>query len=174
MLFIFFLIAYFVSWSILSIEVANSIGMSEMLLPAMLIAFAGFGPAIAALIVAWLENGKKEINRILARMLQVRVAFGWYLVVLIGPALIILTVLGVDSLFGEQFPDWRSAPLINEFRQNGLNFGLILAGLFVYQMIITLGEEIGWRDYALPRLQSRWSALISSVIVGLGWGLWQS
>jgi membrane protease YdiL (CAAX protease family) len=35
-----------------------------------------------------------------------------------------------------------------------------------------LGEEIGWRGWLLPALQRRLSPLLSSLIVGLVWGLW--
>ncbi len=34
-----------------------------------------------------------------------------------------------------------------------------------------LSEEIGWRGYALERLQTKWNALVSGLIVGLVWGL---
>ena len=35
-----------------------------------------------------------------------------------------------------------------------------------------LGEEIGWRGWLLPTLQVRLSPLLSSLIIGLVWGLW--
>ena len=44
---------------------------------------------------------------------------------------------------------------------------VFLIGAFIY----TLGEELGWRAYALPRLQHR-SALIAALVIGVLWGLW--
>lgn len=39
-------------------------------------------------------------------------------------------------------------------------------------LIGALGEEIGWRGFLQPLLEKKYSALLSSVLVGLLWGLW--
>jgi len=39
-------------------------------------------------------------------------------------------------------------------------------------MGVPLFEEIGWRGFALPRLQQRWGPLAGTVVLGLVWAAW--
>lgn len=39
-------------------------------------------------------------------------------------------------------------------------------------VIAPLGEEFGFRGYALPRLQTRWSPMAASAWLGVGWAVW--
>lgn len=44
--------------------------------------------------------------------------------------------------------------------------------IVIAQWIGAAGEEIGWRCFLQPVLQSRFGVLLSSIIVGILWGVW--
>ena len=46
---------------------------------------------------------------------------------------------------------------------------------FLYNIIYGgLSEEPGWRGFALPRLQAKFSPLVSSLILGVIWSVWHA
>lgn len=50
----------------------------------------------------------------------------------------------------------------------------LLIFLFVELTFGAFSEELGWRGYALDELQSRWSALASSLVLGFVWAFWHT
>ena len=127
-----------------------------------------FGPLVAAVILTAQESGRTGLRSLLSRILQWRVAPIWYAVALLGPLVITLTAMVLEvALLGVQPPSL--GVLIGELPSTVLTL-LVNA---VYMLIfVTLGEEVGWRGYALPALQARYSALLASLILGVLWALW--
>jgi uncharacterized protein len=65
--------------------------------------------------------------------------------------------------------------LISKFIGNPFDAYVFVTQLGSFLPLLILGplsEELGWRGYALDRLQTRWNALASSLIIGLVWSLW--
>lgn len=88
----------------------------------------------------------------------VLVALGfWPLLILAGNA--IARVIGI-SVPPKAWPD--------------IPFPLILIESFFWAFLFggPLNEEPGWRGFALPRLQARFSPLAASLLIGALWGLW--
>src|SRR5918999_510962 len=115
-----------------------------------------FGPALAAVIVATAADGKPSLKDLLGRVVRWRVGARWYAVALGLPVILALAAAGLHLALGAR---------------SSIEFGGLSVLNFVVFVLI-VGEELGWRGYALPRLLARRSALAASLILGVLWGLW--
>jgi membrane protease YdiL (CAAX protease family) len=117
-------------------------------------------PALSALTVAWAMGGWKEVAAILSRLLRFRFKLRWWLLAL----LLMPAAYGV-SAFATTSQDVRL--LLNP------NSWWFLPISFAYLLVVTAGEEIGWRGYALPLLlETRMPPIIAAIILGILWGAW--
>src|ERR671911_2475431 len=123
-------------------------------------------PAIAALLAAALTGGRGAGREVGTRLVRWRVGWEWDLVVVIGPAAFSLAVAGLYVLLGGSWAAAAPAAL----REGPL----VMLPLFLVILTLTdgLGEELAWRGFALPRLLTRYNALVASLILGMLWGLW--
>jgi uncharacterized protein len=115
-----------------------------------------YAPTLAALLVAARTGGAGALLRQAATW---RVGLAWYAFVLVGP-IVLFVVADLTYAFsgGVQPAVWLVLPSSPAF------VGPLIAG--------SPGEELGWRGFAQPRLQTRYGALWASVIIGIIWGTW--
>ena len=121
-----------------------------------------FGPSLAALLLAAGQNGKPGLRDLLGKLFLWRVHWGWYAFSILGPPLIMLAAIQIYRWQGGGGLVW------NDPSQWYLSLAVLLYVLFTS----VIGEEIGWRGYALPGLLSRVQTLGASLLVGAVWALW--
>jgi len=167
----FFILADTLSWLawIPYVLSQNGLGLWEFRFPSVLgssqilgvLPGAYLGPITAALVITAITEGRSGLRTWGARLWKWRVAPRWYAITLLGvPAAMLLTGLAFS---GGQI----AAPSISAL--------LAFVPILLFQMVTTgLAEEPGWRDFALPRLQSRLSPLRASFVLGPLWALWHA
>jgi membrane protease YdiL (CAAX protease family) len=111
----------------------------------------------SAMTVTGITEGKAGIKALLRKVVQWRAGLGWYAFALGVPLLLGLTVVGLSALLGSPI----STTYVSQVPV------LILASA-----LLAIGEELGWRGFALPRLLNGGSALWASGMVGVLWAVY--
>jgi membrane protease YdiL (CAAX protease family) len=123
-------------------------------------------PSIAALIVAFLADGWKGVLDIFRRLGRWRANWRWYVFILFSPAVLYFLAVGVHVLLGGTAPQF---PLLRENQQ--LILMVFIFFLLPWQSSAFL-EEIGFRGYALEKLQNNYGPLVGTLILGAFFGAW--
>jgi membrane protease YdiL (CAAX protease family) len=175
---LFFSLVFILSWPLWMLSALARAGMLAFPFPATLGDLIGaWVPSLLGIFITLAVDKRRAVRLLLRRMLVWRVGLEWYIFALFWPALLSLLGSGITLLLGGALPDFSNPPfntaypLPPEARQ--VSFLFVLPLVFIITIFSSpLGEEFGWRGFALPRLQSRRSALLSSLILGLIWGAW--
>ena len=132
-----------------------------------LYSIGGLGPALSAIYLVRTTQGKDERREFWQRIIDYkRVPWQWFLASLFIPLLIALLTVLVAPFITTEYSNWQPMWLV---LQNPLIFVFFLVSTLLFG---PLPEEIGWRGYGLESLQTKYSAVQSSLIVGLFWVLW--
>lgn len=123
----------------------------------------GFGPSLAAVVVVAHQGGWVGLRFWLKRCLQWRVGWRWIAVAFFFPAACMAMAGLAHVALGGILPD---SPASGHMPLAAANF------ILVFLVGGPLGEEFGWRGYAVPVMQRRWGWRVSSLVLGGVWALW--
>jgi CAAX protease family protein len=168
MVWLFFAAVYGISGLLLLPVLLSGKGMSTPLNMA-LVALMACVPSVMGILFTYLTKGAEERRDFWRR------TFRWprektkmaMIGLLLLPLLTVTTFLVSSLLSGKPISLAYAAEMLT-------NWKTLLAFLFIELTFGPLSEEFGWRGYALDELQSRWSALGSSLVLGVVWAVWHT
>jgi membrane protease YdiL (CAAX protease family) len=160
----YFLLAYLFTWAIEVPLLLGARGIIDVHLPMWLEALAAFGPFAAALIVLALGSGKAGVRKLLASIVNWRVPGFWLIFTVISPFVVLIAALAMTGETAKLFS--------GELCRNLLAAEKFVQLIFVGGILRGIGEEPGWRGFALPFLRGRFGPLLASFALFPAWWLW--
>jgi membrane protease YdiL (CAAX protease family) len=162
----YFLLACAISWAAVSPLVAAWFGLLPPIAPAW--HWVGsLGPITAAVLVTFVIGGRDGLRELWSRMTRWRVGIAPWLLTFASTLGLCALAAVLLRIFGRPWPDL--APLRTSFADSGWVANLVAASL-----AYGIGEEPGWRGFALPRLQANRTALRATLILTLLWAFWHT
>ena len=164
-LILFFILAFAFSWGVAIPLALEGTGAIEAALPEWTHYLAAYGPMLAALVVTAFSLGSPGLKDLLGRMFYIRVCPKWWFVSF-SPLLTGLLLIFILNRFPGTGITIASLGNVNYLQP--LGWGALL----LWFLTFGLGEETGWRGFALPRLQKGRTALSATLILTIFWALW--
>jgi membrane protease YdiL (CAAX protease family) len=163
---IYFVVTFIWTWFFWGLAIA--LGASMETATGVILLFLGvIGPAVTGIAFTYLTRDRQGRRDYWKRVVDFkRIPVRWVLVILLfAPVVNVLAAL-LDVISGGGGTTWGEAAL------NLLSSPLSIIPSIIFSTLIPFLEELGWRGYVLDRLQDKWSALVSSLVLGVIWSLW--
>src|SRR4051794_8065552 len=157
----FFALCFALTWGLGLVIIAGERGLLPFTVPFVPLFYLGvYAPTIAALIVGGVTGGPAGLRAVLAGWTRWRACPVWYLLALALFPLLGLVAVALHAARGGTLAMHLPAPAA-------------LAALFILGATFgPIGEQAGWRGFALPRLQARYGPVRASLLLGAIWGVW--
>lgn len=153
-LFLFFPLAFLLSWYPYILGKTHLVRTSGGMNP--------LGVMVAAVVVAAVCYRAAGVKELLGRYLRWRIGWSNYIFALLLPVVIVVVSATTNVLLGAAHPARAQLALWPE---------MLPRFIFIF-LFVGVGEETGWRGFALPELQKRFSPLTASLIIGVIWAAW--
>ncbi|WP_276090404.1 type II CAAX endopeptidase family protein [Pedobacter sp. JY14-1] len=165
-LIIYFTLAYLISWIIWFPLYSPAFGVNGLPVLPLHHGIGGLGPMIASLICTRVFEGEQGL-KILVRQMGKFKPMLYVAIALLAPFLLAGIAAVINQLLNHHPVELPGLFVAKEFPE--FNF----IGFLLYNLLFFgFGEEVGWRGFALPRLQARYNALWSSLVLTFFWALW--
>ncbi len=166
---LFFFLTLVTSWAIwIPAAVAKLQGTTSVFAPEGFIGgMARWTPGLMAILLSLLIARKSGIGKLFRPILIWRVNIFWYIFALFFQIVVFYAGKMIDALFGNYYK--VASPLISVY---GAQAAFMLPFVILFAFPGVFAEELGWRGFALRRLQSKASALLGSIILAIFWGIW--
>lgn len=123
------------------------------------------GPLTAAIVVTAWTTGRLGVTDLVSRMRRWRIGWRWWLAAISPVGFLALALMGLAAT--------GTVPARSGFAQfSGIPSVGVVGVALVVVVVGGLGEETGWRGYALPQLQRRFTPLNATLIVATAWATW--
>lgn len=160
-LLLFLLITFAWTWLLWLPSVISPIGHSDPLFFVLFI-MGGYGPFLGAFSLTYINEKNEGVKILWKRFWNIKIGMKWlFITILLIPALYAISSLIIILVQG-------TPPILTWISQPWVIIIYLLTAFFAGGF----SEEFGWRGYALDRFQVKLGALISSLIIGVIWGLW--
>jgi membrane protease YdiL (CAAX protease family) len=161
---IFFVLVLGLTWPFMIWDALASHGILPFRLPVPVALLQAYMPTVAAVIVTGLTFGRPGIRALFKKLLIARVGLRWYAFAILGIAGICIAAILLANRFG---PMPAVSIVSDMFPASSLLMWSLSVTVFFVIVGVLNGEELAWRGFALPRLQTKYSALTASVILSV-------
>jgi uncharacterized protein len=160
----YFLAAFALTWAVWVPRALVDQGVLDWDWPLLLGRAWTYGPALAAVAVTTALAGTHGLRRLGAAMIRWRVGWRWFALIMAAPFAVSWSATLLHALLTGQAATWPVQQPAD----------LLVFPLLILILALTdgLGEEVGWRGFALPRLQEWLRPIAASLVLGVVWAAW--